>query len=236
MAGAQAVVVGAVDFPAVAGPSVAVALQGVGNMAFLSKTEKQQISEAIRKAEAKTSGELVTVIARSSDDYLYIPLLWASIIALFVPGLMFLLVSALDFSTLYAVQVVTFLILASLFQWTPLKMKLIPMGVKQQRANRMAHEQFYRNGLHLTQDNTGVLLFVSVAEHYVQIIADRGINEKVPPGAWDAIVANFIRHIKQKKIAEGFLGAVDSCGELLAQHAPVVGDNKNELPNVLIEI
>ena len=205
-------------------------------MTFLSEVDKRRIAEAIRKVEATTSGELVTVIARAADQYLYIPLLWASVIALAVPGVIWYVKPEVRFVVLYSAQLGSFLGLALLFRWTPLKMRLIPKWVKHHRASRLAREQFFVHGLHMTRERTGVLLFVSVAERYVEVIADRGINDKVKADAWKEIVAEFVKRVKRGEIAEGFLVAIAACGQPLAAHFPRPEDDRNELPNRLIEI
>jgi putative membrane protein len=203
---------------------------------LLSAADKRRIAEAIRTAEARTSGELVTVIARAADDYVYIPLLWASLAALSVPAIVWVSGVELRFLALYGVQLAVFLALSLLFRWTPLKMRLIPRAVKEHRASRLAWQQFFAQGLHHTRERTGVLLFVSLAERYVEIVADRGIHEKVTEGAWDAIVAAFIGHVKRGDIAQGFVSAIEGCGTLLAEHFPRPAEDRNELPNRLIEI
>ncbi len=222
-------------------------------MAFLNISDKQRIAEAIRQAESKTSSELVTVIARASDDYLYIPLLWAALIALAVPGLIILFAFGLEFGKLYKlmvvfigfefefgrlymIQIMSFVVLALLFRWPPLMMRLIPKAVKRRRASRVAHQQFFEQNLHHTRERTGVMLFVSVAEHYVEIIADKGINDVVEEGVWDEVIAEFVQHVKARQVAEGFLAAVTACGKILAKHFPATHDNPDELPNHLIEI
>jgi len=205
-------------------------------MTFLSEADKQRIAEAIRDAEMKTSGELVTVIARSADTYLYIPILWASIAALTLPAIVLLLTVDLQFPLLYLLQIATFMGLALLFRWNPLKMRLIPKAIKNRRAGRLAWEQFFAQNLHLTQQRTGVLLFVSVAERYVEIIADKGINDIVKRNAWDDIVADFTKRVKVGEITEGFLSAIGACGELLAENFPRPEGDVDELPNRLIEI
>ena len=203
---------------------------------FLSEADKQRIAEAIREAEMKTSGELVTVIAHAADTYLYIPLLGASLVALTLPAVIWLLPFNPRLPLLYSFQLSTFLGLALLFRWTPLKMRLIPKAVKRRRAGRLAWEQFFAQNLHLTRQRTGVLLFISLAEHHVEIIADKGINDKVPDGAWDDIVADFSKHVKCGQITEGFISAIAACGELLAECFPRDEGDNDELPNRLIEI
>ncbi len=205
-------------------------------MTFLSQADKQRIAEAIREVEMKTSGELVTVISHAADTYLYIPILWASVSALMLPAIILILPVELPFPLLYSLQLATFLGLALLFRWTPLKMRLIPKAIKNRRAGRLAWEQFFAQNLHLTRQRTGVLLFVSVAERYVEIIADKGINDIVNPNAWDDIVFDFIKRVKAKDIPEGFLSAISACGKLLAESFPRPEGDVDELPNRLIEI
>ena len=205
-------------------------------MTFLSDSEKQQIATAIAAAERKTRGELVTVITARSDDYRYIPFLWAALLSLLVPGILSLLDNPLTWNMAYLVQICTFLGTAAVINWTPLKIRLIPRTVKQLRAHRLAQEQFFIQKLHLTRERTGVLLFVSVAEHYVEIIADQGINDVVTVNAWQTIVSEFVCQIRSKQVADGFLTAIAACGKLLASHFPAKDGSRNELPNHLVEL
>ncbi len=205
-------------------------------MTRLTDADKRLIREAIVKAESKSSGELVTVIARSSDDYLYIPLLWSAIVALCVPLLMWLPGAWPSYENLYLAQLTVFFGLAAVFRLDAIKMKLIPRSVKHRRASRTAREQFFQQNLHHTEGRTGILIFVSLAEHYVEIIADKGINDVVPEHAWEQAVADFLKKVKAGQLTEGFVAAVEDCGKLLSQHFPADRGNANELPNHLVEL
>ena len=205
-------------------------------MTFLTDSDRQRIARAVGRAEARTRGEFVTVIAAAADDYLYVPLLWAALGALSLPGIIMLSGVGSLLDHIYAIQIAGFFALALVFQWGPLKMRLIPRRLKQARAHRLAQEQFFAQGLRLTHERTGVLLFVAVAEHYVEIIADDGIDAVVPAGTWDQIVAQFLERVKAGQVADGFLVAVEACGELLERHFPAGEENRNELPNRLVEI
>lgn len=205
-------------------------------MAYLTDSEKQQVAAAITAVERKTQGELVTVITRCSDDYRYIPLFWAALLALLVPGVLSVFENPLPGDMAYLAQICTFLGAAVLFNWLPLKMRLIPADVKSLRAHRLAREQFFLQNLHRTRERTGVLLFVSVAERHVEIIADQGINDVVATQAWQSIVNGFIEQVRKRQVAEGFLTAIAACGELLADHFPATDDNRNELPDRLVEL
>ncbi|HIC81116.1 MAG TPA: hypothetical protein EYP07_09170, partial [Kiloniellaceae bacterium] len=179
---------------------------------------------------------LVTVLARESDPYPFIPLLWAGMIALAVPPV--LLVASVDWSmaVVSVLQLGLFLVLALALRWTPLKMRLIPKDVKRRRAARTAREVFLDQGLHHAANRNGLLIFVSIGERYVEILADKGINEHVAQEQWDAIVADFVQAVKAGRVAEGFDAAVDACGAILAAHFPAEAGSKNELPDRLIEL
>ena len=217
-------------------------------MAFLSNKEKDELVAQIQHAESKTVGEIVTVIARQSDGYRYIPLLWAALVSLSIPGLYFLFQwltnsgwsypgeSPLHLSRLYHVQVLVFLGLGTLLQWSPLRVWLVPKSVKLHRARRHAHEQFFLQNLHLTNNNTGVLIFVSVAEHYVEIIVDKAVSEVVDDTVWKNTVDEFIQHVRAGNIARGFSSTVEHCREVLWEHFPADQGRPDELPNHLIEI
>lgn len=205
-------------------------------MTRLSDTEKQRIATTIAEVEQHTSGELVTVIAQQADDYVYIPTLVAAMLALIIPTVINLVGHPWTMQHSYLLQIAGFMCFAVLFRWPPLTMRLIPKQVKYQRAHRVAMEQFFAQNLHQTQQRTGVLLFVSLAEHYVEIIADQGINDRVSNDAWQGVVNRFISDVKANKVADGFVTAVITCGELLQEHFPASESNHNELANHLVEL
>ena len=205
-------------------------------MTFLTKDEKERIAEAVRQAEMRTSGELVTVIAKRSDNYALTPWIWATLLALMLPGFLQLFDGRAPFVSVYISQVTLFVAMLLLLQWQPFKMRLVPKAVKRAYARRLAREQFFMQRLHLTRERTGVLIFVSVAEHYVEVLADEGIHKAVPVDAWHGVVARFIARVKSGKTADGFIEAIEACGDYLAEHFPPRPDDTNELPNALVEI
>ena len=203
-------------------------------MQFISEQDKKRISNAIQTVESKTSGELVTVIARASDNYLYIPVLWAALLTLLLPAPFLFMDITFILADLYLYQLSCFVLLVLLFLNQNIRRHLIPPSVRRHRAHRHAMEQFLLNNLSGTQQSNGILLFVSIAEHYVEIIADKNINDRVESEVWKNIVDDFTVRVRRGEIAEGFLGAIQVCGELLQQHFPAHKDNSNELPDHLV--
>jgi putative membrane protein len=199
----------------------------------LTLEDEKRISEAIRAAEQKTSGEIFCVMAVASSNYRFVPIARAALVALAVPLPLFYF-TPLWAEQIYFTQLAIFFVCAVLFSLPGLRFALVPGWIKRDRAGVEAKRQFAAHGLHLTQLRTGVLIFASIAERYVEIIADSGINDKVSPEVWDKAVKAMIAKIKQGQAVEGFLEAIRICGEVLAKHFPPGAINKNELPNKLI--
>jgi putative membrane protein len=199
----------------------------------LTLEDEKRISEAIRAAEQKTSGEIFCVMAVASSNYRFVPIARAALVALAVPLPLFYF-TPLWAEQIYFTQLAIFFACAVLFSLPGLRFALVPGWIKRDRAGVEAKRQFAAHGLHLTQQRTGVLIFASIAERYVEIIADSGINDKVSPEVWDKAVKAMIAKIKQGQAVEGFLEAIRICGEVLAKHFPPGAINKNELPNKLV--
>ena len=206
-------------------------------MSLVTKKEQERISAAIRAVEENTNAELVTVIARASDDYRYIPLLWASLLALVSPALV-IQTPLYDSDPLFmfALQIVTFMVLAAIFSQQAIRARLIPRNVREWRAANMAHRQFLDQGLHHTAGETGVLIFLSEAEHFVEILADRGISAEVDNAEWTSIVNEFIDAVHRGEVEKGLTHAIERCGEILARAVPKTADNHNELDDRLVLI
>ena len=88
----------------------------------------------------------------------------------------------------------------------------------------------------LTPHHSGVLLFVSLAERYVEIVADKGIHEKLGEAHWQGIIDRFVDQVRRGRIVDGFVDAIAACGAAMAQHYPPDPSNSNELSDGLIEI
>jgi putative membrane protein len=200
----------------------------------LSRADYDAVAAAIRAAEARTCGQLVCVLAHASADYVHIPVLWASTLALLVPWPL-IYFTQWSVQQIFLVQLVVFLVVALLLSWMPLRLALVPRPVRRARAHRAALEQFVLRGISRTRNRTGVLIFVSLAERYARIIADDGIAGKVHNAEWQAAIDALTGHMRDGRIAYGFIAAVESCGDILAAHAPPDG-SANELPDRLYVI
>jgi putative membrane protein len=126
--------------------------------------------------------------------------------------------------------------LAAVYAFPGLRMMLAPRRWQYLRAHENALKQFLGRNVHLTAQRTGVLIFVSLAERYAEIVADAGINAKVPQDMWDSIVAGLIDDARRGRLADGYVAAIAAVGALLGEHFPVRPGDDNELDDHLIEI
>ena len=135
---------------------------------------------------------------------------------------------------IYVIQLAVFAALAAVLHYEPLRLMLVPRPVMHQRAHRRAMQQFVAQNIYTTPGHTGVLLFVSVAERYAEIVTDAGIAAKVPGTEWQDIIARLTAEIGGGKAGKGMVQAVLRVGEHLAAHFPAPANKPNALPNHLV--
>ena len=90
------------------------------------------------------------------------------------------------------------------------------------------------SGLHMwnTELRNGVLIYVLLADRDVEIIADRGANERIGQADWEGVCRVMEGHFRAGRFAEGSTAGVGAVGDLLARHFPPQGGrNPDELPN-----
>ena len=82
-----------------------------------------------------------------------------------------------------------------------------------------------------TEENSGVLVYLLLADHDIEIVADRGIAARVDPAAWEAVAQAMEAAFRQGEFERGALEGIARISDLLAQHFPPSGDNRDELAN-----
>ena len=177
--------------------------------------------------------------ARASDDYVHVPLHIAAACALAVPLLVPLLARFMPWSVisvwqLFLVQLVVFIIVALVLSLPRLRYAVTPRAMMRKYAHRNAAAQFLASNMSATQGRTGVLIFVSLLERYVEVIGDKAIAEKLTQRDWQAIIDDMLPLLRDKKTIDAMVLAVERCGALLAQHFPGNAVNRNELPDRFI--
>src|SRR4051812_14627219 len=128
----------------------------------ISDHDRERISQAIRAAEAKTSGEIVCVLAQTSTGPTALPVFIAAIVALALPWLLVAL-TTIPVQRILALQVLAFIVLGIVLCLPRVRVALMPRAARRSVAHRAAMEQFNIRGIARTKDRCGILIFVSLA-------------------------------------------------------------------------
>lgn len=196
----------------------------------ISAQDRKRISTAIRAAEAKTAGEIVCVVARSSSEVTALPVMIASLVALATPWI-FVAFTAMTVNRILLLQVVIFVCVMTLLCLPAVRSRLMPRRARRAAAHRAATEQFMIRGIAQTKDRTGVLIFASLAERYARIIADDGIAARVPQARWQSAIDDLVALSSEGRVADGLIRAIERCGSELEQHFPRAKSDRQELPD-----
>lgn len=226
---------------------------------MLNEKDKARISAAITEAEQKTSGEIFCVLARDVSRYREVPLLWAAVAAFVVPPLLVMLglhrmalasiftswtdesAHAMEglilraLSSFELVQVGIFLVIVFIVAMPKVRRLLTPGGLKTHRVRQAARRHFVAVGAKLSHAEPHILIYASLADRRVELVAHDNIHKAVGEGPWNQSVAAVIDGMKSGKPADGFVKAIEICGAALAQHFPPDGTPKNRLPNTILE-
>jgi putative membrane protein len=201
---------------------------------FFSEQEQRRIEQAVIAAESKTAGEIVPIIAAFSARYTEIELLGV-VCGLFTGVIIEYFWSDPWASEYWRLWPVVGALVGFLLARIPAAKRLLASSDRATEAvHSFALALFSEHGLHYTRDHTGILILVSLLEHRVEVLADRGINTKVESGTWQEIAHMLTQGLKSGHAADAFCKAIERCGEILAIHFPRQPDDTNELPNRLV--
>lgn len=209
---------------------------------FLSEADKEKIRAAVQLSEGKSSGEIVPLVITASYSYPMADVIGA--FALSFPPAILLTPFVGGHLWVGPQNMWIFIGLFGLFFWLfhelvkriPwLKRLFISRKQIEDEVREAAVKRFFEEGLYRTRDETGVLIYISILERKVWVLADRGINEKVPPSRWDGIVTDIIIGIKEKRQADAISDAILEIGNVLATHFPKQLDDKNELVDLITD-
>ena len=209
---------------------------------FLSDDERARVNAAVKEAEKLTAGEIVVMIISASYQYPMANVIGAAAFALPLALILtplvggWLWIGSQNMWLFLGFLTVLFILFHEVIRRTPwLKRFFISRNEIDDEVEEAAITNFFDQGLYRTRDETGVLVLISVFEHRVWILADQGINAKVPEGQWDDIVKMITAGIKQKRPADAICEAVEKIGALLKENFPIKPDDTDELKNLIIE-
>lgn len=227
----------------------------MGKIAPMTDADRLLVSDAVAAAEMLSAGEIVTIVTPRSDDYRDVALFWSALVA-------FVALCALEVFAGFYLGLVERALGLWAFEWSPravlglalavatlkfvgtyLVLRLTPVGlwltprrVRNARVRSRALTCFRVGAESRTTGHTGVLIYLSLAEHRAEIIADAAIASKVSPETWGLAMKAMLDPLRDGRMAEGMVAAVAEVGKVLGEHFPRGEDDVNELPDRLIEV
>lgn len=228
---------------------------------FFTGAEQEAITKAIENAEKKTSGEIAIMVVDESDSYREAAILGSVICAALgalaleiIAAAVYYAMSQWSYSSnwLTANGMRDVIDYVSLWTYIPLvfvlyfplhyllraakRFKLFFVGKArvEEAVRERAIRAFYEKGLYKTRDETGVLIFISLLEHRVWMLGDRGINAHIAPDVWSTMALELTRGIKSHNPGTSVCTVISRCGEELPRHFPIKKDDTNELPDTVL--
>jgi putative membrane protein len=205
---------------------------------YLDEAKIKSIDAAITAAECKTSGEIVPLVVKSSSALGHVPTI--TFCAFLIAMLVFHLeqvqrVHIYDTSFWPFVNLIFAALLAFIFSRLSFVQRLLVS--EQDRITQVKHRaelEFYRLGITETEGATGILIFVSLLEHRIEVMADKKISIMLPPETWNGVVEQVLAGIRSGDLSKGLCNAIETCGNILADKFPIKSGDRNELKDHVI--
>lgn len=211
---------------------------------LIDSLDHDRVQEAVRRAEERTAGEIVPVVVPRSDAYevaTWRGAVLSGLLALIGALLILQFYSGWGLRWLYTPWGVALVVLgggvlggflSTLVR--PLRRLAAGEELLDETVHRRALQAFVEEEVFNTEDRTGILIFVSLLEHRVEVLGDAGINRQVDPDDWVDVVDRIREGIRQGRFTDGLVEAVEMCGRLLERRGvEAAPDDENELPNAV---
>ncbi len=198
---------------------------------YLSENDLKEIEAAVIKAEKHTSGEIVPVLVRQSGTYYHVPIILFLILLATVQFFHFRPVNTWYF---FGEIIVLAIVSSGLAKLSFVRRILTYSLDAASQVNTRAELEFYNSSIYQTKEQTGVLLFLSFQERMAVVLADKKISKIYDNKTWEAVVKLMTSSIKEGKLKEGMIKAIERCGEILAKDFPKKEFDTDELANKLV--
>lgn len=202
---------------------------------FFSGEQKEKIRQAVQAAEASTGGEIAVVLVDESDRYREGALAGALSFSAFtalVLAIAFHHVTIWFYIPVTVVLLFPFLYLVQKFPH--IKLAFLHNRRVEEAVKKRAVYAFYQKGVHKTEEQTGILIFISLLERKVWILGDKGIHGKIRTDFWRSLTRELAAGIKEDRTFDALCGVIARCGEELTRHFPGKTGRKNQLDDGVI--
>jgi putative membrane protein len=191
-----------------------------------------ELADCVREIETHTDAEIVIAVRARSGNYLHADYLFGAIVAF--AGLLFLLFAPFDFQHYWvAVDVLLLFALGAYLcsRSNALRRLLTTEEFRADAVRTGAAAMFYEAGIANTDAEMGVLIYLSLLERRLELIADRGVLKAAPPLEWNERVYELHRAGRIPQL-ETLRREIRELGTMLAKYLPPTGENPNELPDM----
>jgi len=211
---------------------------------LLNAEQITTIEAAIKSAEEHTSCEIVPVLAKASDKYLHASYLMGFCLSIFAylayviiypynPASNWHELSIFQYNLVaITILILTFITGSVISQYYPaLKLPFISkeeMSLQVRRRARQAYFNFCRGR---TEEDTGIIIYVSLFEHIVLVLGDNSVSKKIKQPEWDDIRNVMLTHLKRGALSDAFCEGIIKTGAYVKDKFPATDDDVNELPN-----
>jgi putative membrane protein len=189
------------------------------------------LADCVKEIEQGTDAELVIVVRARSGHYAHADYLFGFVLAFVV--LLFLLFSPFTFHQIWVpIDVIVVFVIGALLSSRSNRVRRLFTRQKFRAAavRRAAAAMFYEAGIANTNAEMGILVYLSLLERQLELIADRGVLKMVPGHDWNQNLFE-LHQVGHKPDPETFQKALRGLGQLLSAHIPATGENPNELPD-----
>ena len=205
---------------------------------YLSENDIHKLESVIHEIEKSTSGELVVVINRRCSEYKLLPFTLSLLFWIAIENSLLIdwAVGQLGHATLVKIGFILLsLVLGQTLGRLPILHRwLASPSVRSAKAWAAAELEFYRSKIQNTKDATGILVFISLYDHQVVVLADKKISDKKPTETWNSLVSQILNGIKTDSLSAGISEGLLQSGKVLKELFPANKVNENELPNSIV--
>ena len=190
------------------------------------------LAQCVKEIEQSTDAELVIVVRARSGNYRHADYLSGVLIAF--AGLLGLLFLPFEFHQYWVPIDVAVLFVIGVFlcsRGSAIRRLLTTGKFRDEAVRAGAAAMFYEAGIANTEAEMGVLIYLSLLERRLELIADRGVLKAMPSLEWNQSLAE-LKEVGRKPELQALLKALRELGALLAKHLPATGENPNELPDM----